>query len=149
LNNNNLIKILHVDDEEHQLKFVKIFLEDIDPDMMVESLVDPKKALEILSSDDYDAVLSDYKMNHMTGIEFAEHIRSFTDIPIILYTGFGSEEIAEQAFRVGIDDYVTKRICPSHYNNLAERIRKRVELYNTRSFLSSIKDSSLQFSITR
>jgi CheY-like chemotaxis protein len=112
--NKEPVRVLHVDDEEHELKYTKFFLEDIDPKILIESVIDPIEAIELLKREDYDLVLSDYKMNYMTGIEIAEHIRSFTDIPIILYTGYGSEEIAGKAFKVGIDDYLRKKICISH-----------------------------------
>ncbi len=41
-------------------------------------------------------------------IELAEQVRSESNIPIILYTGKGSEEVAEKAFAVGVNDYFRK-----------------------------------------
>jgi CheY-like chemotaxis protein len=149
LKNEETVRVLHVDDEEHELMFTKIFLDGSEYGILVESFLDPLEALELLRGEDFDLVLSDYKMKYMTGIEFAERIRSFTDIPIILYTGYGSEEIAERAFKVGIDGYVMKRTYPSHYHHLADRVRKMVETYKTRKQLSSLSDSNLQLSLSR
>jgi CheY-like chemotaxis protein len=143
-----LVKVLHVDDEENELKFTKLFLEDIDPNMKVFSVIDPLEALEILRVDNYDIVLSDYKMKYLTGLELAKEIRCFTDIPIILYTGYGSEEISEKAFKVGIDGYVRKGTCPSQYYSLAYRVRKVFENYRTRKLTSRDRDSSLQVSLS-
>ena len=50
-------------------------------------------------------------MPKMNGIELAQKIRETSDIPIILYTGQGSEEVAELAFSVGIDDYLRKEFA--------------------------------------
>ena len=66
-------------------------------------------------------------MSPMDGIEVARSIRETSDIPIILYTGHGSEDVAVEAFAVGIDDYVRKEAHPLHYEVLANRIRGLVE----------------------
>jgi PAS domain S-box-containing protein len=66
-------------------------------------------------------------MPELNGIEFAAMIRKEFDVPIIIYTGQGSEEVAEAAFSVGIDDYLRKEMDPSHYQVLAKRIRSVVE----------------------
>jgi CheY-like chemotaxis protein len=148
LRNKETVRVLHVDDEEHELKFTKLFVEEIDPKIIVKSVFDPLEALELLRQEGYDLVLSDYQMKYMTGIDFTEHLRSFTDIPIIMYTGHGSEEVAEKAFKVGIDGYVRKRTSPSHYHHLAERMRKLVETYRTMKQPSCLRDSNLQFSLS-
>jgi DNA-binding NtrC family response regulator len=146
LNNRTLVKVLHVDDEENELKFTKIFLEDIDPDLKIKSIADPRKALELLYEEEYDVILSDYKMDIISGIDFAKQVRSFTDIPIILYTGYGSEEVAAQAFKIGMNGYVKKRLCPTHYQDLAEKIKRVVKKYDT---ISTVKENNLQYSISK
>ena len=50
----------------------------------------------------------------MNGIELAQKILETSDIPIILYTGQGSEEVAELAFSVGIDDYLRKEFARAY-----------------------------------
>jgi len=121
------IRIVHVDDEETQLKFAKAFLEMADESIHIESVASPEEALRLLKTETYDCVVSDYQMPVLNGIELARRIRGFSDIPIIIYTGRGSEEVAEAAFTVGIDDYIRKEINPSHYQVLAKRIRAAVE----------------------
>ena len=123
------IRIVHVDDEENQLKFTKAFLEMADESIHVESAILPEDALRLLRTEAYDCVVSDFQMPSLDGIEFARRIRGFSDIPIIIYTGRGSEEVAEAAFTVGIDDYIRKEMNPSHYQVLAKRIRAAVEKY--------------------
>jgi PAS domain S-box-containing protein len=104
----------------------------------------------------YDCVVTDYQMPKINGIELSEKIRESFDLPIIIYTGQGSEEIAEAAFSAGIDDYLRKEMDPSHYQVLAKRIRQVVEkkrtetLYKvvieqTRDALSIFIDEKLVF----
>ncbi len=55
-------------------------------------------ALELLNSEKYDAVISDYLMPGMNGIEFLIEVRkTFGKIPFILFTGKGREEVVIQA----------------------------------------------------
>ena len=63
----------------------------------------------------------------MDGITLAKKIRETSNIPIIIYTGRGSEEVAERAFEAGIDDYIRKENAPAHYQVLSKRIRHAVE----------------------
>jgi PAS domain S-box-containing protein len=121
------IRLLHVDDEEFQLDSVKAFLNVFDPLIDIVSITSPIEALKILEEEYFDCIISDFKMPEMNGIEFSKRIRINRSLPIILYTGQGSEEVAEAAFRAGINDYTKKEMDPSHYHVLAKKIRDAVE----------------------
>jgi len=120
------IIVLHIDDDTSQLDFTKIFISKSDPKISVDTVSSHN---ELLARDltKYDCIISDYAMPKMNGIELAQKIRETSDIPIILYTGQGSEEVAELAFSVGIDDYLRKEFDPSHYQVLTKRVRNAVE----------------------
>ena len=121
------IRILHVDDDVNQSEFLQYFLPEMDEAFKIDSLSDPCQVFEKMESERYDCVVTDYQMPKMNGIELAEKIREGFDLPIIIYTGQGSEEVAEAAFSAGIDDYLRKEMDPSHYQVLAKRIRNVVE----------------------
>ncbi|MBD3207742.1 response regulator [Candidatus Bathyarchaeota archaeon] len=121
------IKVLYLDDQEYQLEFAKIFLEKFDDSIKVENVTSPSEALKRLMVEDFDVVVSDYLMDEMTGIEFAEKLREFSDLPLILYTGYGSEDIAESTFSSGVDDYIKKESGPGHFRVLLNRIRGLAE----------------------
>jgi len=129
------IRVLHVDDEETQLKYAKALLEMADESIHVESVISPEDALRLLKTEAYDCVVSDFQMPSLDGIEFARRIREFSDIPIIIYTGRGSEEVAEAAFTVGVNDYMRKETHPNHYQVLTRRIRAAVEKHQTENAL--------------
>ena len=120
------IRVLHLDDEEQQQMFLKVFIES-DPNIKITSAKNVEDTLLLIQTDAYDCLVSDYDMPDMNGITLAKQIRKNSNIPIILYTGRGSEEIAEQAYSVGINDYIRKENHPAHYQVLAERIRQAVE----------------------
>jgi len=122
---NNTINVLHIDDEETLLLITKRYIQQLDPSINIDPCTNQ---CEISTKiDSYDCILLDYKMPLLNGIELAQKIREKSDVPIILYTGQGSEEVASKAFEVGVDDYLRKEIEPSHYQVLARRIRSVVE----------------------
>jgi PAS domain S-box-containing protein len=58
-----------------------------------------------------DLVLLDYRLTGFNALEVVKAVRQERglDLPIILVTGQGSEEVAVQALRLGVDDYLVKR----------------------------------------
>ncbi len=122
-----IIRVLHLDDEPDQLKFTKLFLEKADSGLQVESVSSVEEARHMLKKRSFDCVVSDYVMSGMDGIEFAHEMKKANPVPFILYTGQGSEEVADAALAAGVDDYVQKDYDPSQYQVLAKRVRVAVE----------------------
>lgn len=120
------IHVLHVDDDASHLDVLSIYLKNIDSSLQVVITSSPLEVLAMLD-EPFDCIVSDYRMPEMTGIELAEKVRQVSTIPFILYTGHGSEEVAERAFAVGIDDYIRKEMDSSHYMLVANRIKMAVE----------------------
>jgi len=121
------IRVLHVDDDECQLEAVAEFIKLLDPMIHIDSMSSPTEALKVIEKGKFDCIVTDFKMPGKNGLELSSDIRAFSDIPIIIYTGQGSEEVAEKAFSIGINDYLKKEIDPSHYQLLAKRIRDIVD----------------------
>jgi len=99
----------------------------------------------------YDAILSDYQMPEMNGIEFLKEVRrQYGEIPFILFTGKGREEIVIQAINNGADFYVQKGgEVESQFAELTHHIRAAVErrqaidrLMNSEQQLADIIDFS-------
>lgn len=67
------------------------------------------QALEIIQRDKPDFVLTDLQMPEMDGLTLVAKVKEqFPGVPVILMTGYGSEEIAVKALRVGAASYVPK-----------------------------------------
>jgi len=95
------IRVLYVDDEPGLLEIGKLFLEKRG-EFAVETVSSARTALEQLDSESYDAIISDYQMPDMDGIQFLVEVRRrFEHIPFILFTGKGREEIVIQAINSG------------------------------------------------
>jgi len=121
------IRVLHVDDDPNQFEFIKFFLNQVDAVLDVTCVGTPDEVFRELDNGNYDCLVTDFLMPLMNGIDLSKKVRENHTTPIILYTGQGSEEVAEAAFNIGVDDYIRKEMDPSHYQVLAKRIRHVVE----------------------
>ncbi len=101
-------RILYVDDEPSLLEITKLFLEETN-DLSVDVDISAQHALNSIGKQSYDAIISDYQMPEMDGIAFLKSVRSrYGDIPFILFTGRGREEIVIEAINNGADFYLQK-----------------------------------------
>ncbi|MEI6842044.1 MAG: PAS domain S-box protein [Methanomicrobiales archaeon] len=106
-------RVLYVDDEPDLLDICKLFLEDTG-DFSVATIDSAHAALDLLGQEQFDVIISDYQMPMMDGIQFLIEVRrKFGDLPFILFTGKGREEVVIQAINSGADFYVQKGGDPS------------------------------------
>jgi PAS domain S-box-containing protein len=121
------IRILYVDDEPALLENGKIFLER-SGQFSVDTITSAPAALTLLNTKNYDAIIADYQMPDMDGIEFLKTIRSSgKSIPFILFTGRGREEVVILALNEGADFYLQKGGEPtSQFAELSNKIRYAV-----------------------
>jgi PAS domain S-box-containing protein len=121
------IRVLCVDDDELTADLNAEMLEDQDGEMTVTGLTDPSEVLPFLEREPVDCVVSDYDMPEMSGLELLEQVRErFPDLPFILFTGKGSEQIASDAISAGVTDYLRKGTGAERYELLHNRIRNCV-----------------------
>lgn len=100
--------ILYVDDDTDLLDLGKAFLE-INGEFSVGTSDSAPKALAILKERRPDAIISDFEMPDMDGIVFLKQVRSeYGDLPFIIFTGRGREEIVIEALNNGADFYLQK-----------------------------------------
>ncbi|ELZ39053.1 HTR-like protein [Halorubrum saccharovorum DSM 1137] len=133
------IEILHVDDDPGFVDLVATFLEREHDAFTVRTETDPRDALAVLEAEDcsVDCVVSDYDMPGLDGLTVLERVRdAHTDLPFILFTGKGSEEIASEAITAGVTDYLQKAGGTEQYSVLANRIRNAVGGYRAERYLN-------------
>jgi PAS domain S-box-containing protein len=117
--------ILYVDDEVELLTIGKLFMERFG-NLSVDTAPSADEALVKIASNSYDGIVSDYQMPGMDGIGLLQEVRQkFGDIPFILFTGRGREEVVIQAINHGADFYLQKGGEPkSQFAELVHKIRQ-------------------------
>src|SRR5437762_12258998 len=95
--------------------------------------------MEMARRDGPDLILLDLQMPRLDGMGVLQALRRENlNIPVILMTFHGSEDIAIEVFRLGVKDYVKKPYTPEEMleaieNNLTEtRLRKEKEALTSR-----------------
>ena len=123
-----MISLLYVDDEPALLDITKIFLEK-GGEFRVETVESAPEAMQKLQAVSYDAIVSDYEMPEMNGIDLLKEIRSAgNEIPFIIFTGKGREDVVIEALNCGADCYIQKGgEAKSQFAELSHKIRQAVE----------------------
>jgi len=98
--------LLIVDDEKPTREGLRAALEERFDVYLAE---DAKSAMELLESESFDVMLTDFKMPNEDGMKLITRAKSLSKPPIcILMTAYGSEELAVDAMKRGADDYIAK-----------------------------------------
>jgi PAS domain S-box-containing protein len=125
--------VLLVDDDVSFLEMATEALERAHDGLQVTGEPSAESALSRLDEGDIDCVVSDYWMPSMDGIEFFDEVQaSHSDIPFILLTAEGSEEIAAEAISAGVTDYFRKSGDADQYTVLANRITNVVQQHQAK-----------------
>jgi len=135
------VQVLHVDDDREFAELSRTFVEGMDDRFEVTPAEGAEEGLALLSSQEFDCVVSDYEMPEMDGIEFLRAVRERDlDLPFILLTGEGSEAVASEAISAGVTDYLTKGMGTSQYRRLCRRISDAVDQQMAREHGDEIED---------
>lgn len=119
-------KILFVEDDLVDQKAFKRFAsrKKFNYDFVIVSSVDESKT--ILKNETFDAAILDYILGDGTAFDLFEILKSM-DIPFIIVTGQGDEELAVQAMREGAYDYLSKDVWGSHIRRMQITIERVLE----------------------
>ena len=108
-------RIVIVDDSAIDRRLVEFFLKKGIADVSVISVDSGQKAIEVISSETPDLIITDLQMPAMNGLELVEQVKSQgCSAPVILMTGFGTQQIAVQALKAGAASYVPKSALDKH-----------------------------------
>jgi PAS domain S-box-containing protein len=131
------LRILHVDDDVCFTEVSKNILSFL-ANFEVDTAKSAEEAFRKIRSSSYDAIVSDYEMPNKNGLDFLVELRAQKiEVPFLLLTGKGREEIAMEALNLGADGYVSKHGNPDIvYGELIHYIRSAVERKQAKTALS-------------
>jgi len=127
----NAIRVLLVDDDDAVADLTATYLRRASDHLEPVVETSPVDALDRVTDEPgVDCVVSDYEMPEMDGLEFLSAVREADpDVPFVLFTGKGSEEIASEAISAGVTDYLQKETGTQQYEVLANRVENAVSQY--------------------
>ncbi len=119
--------ILVAEDSATQAVQIRQLLEAAE--FQVRTVADGEEALAAIAKAVPDLVLTDLNMPRMDGLELVVSLRrDYPQLPVVLMTAFGSEEIAAQALHCGAASYVPKRNLA---RDLVETLRDVLDVAST------------------
>lgn len=84
---------------------------------------DGEEALRKLNAETYDAVFTDIKMPGMSGLEVAEQVKARQPwLPVVIVTGYGSEENEARAEAAGVAGFLRKPLSPEMIEGSAAKV---------------------------
>ncbi len=138
-------KVLVVDDDPNLTELLVDTLEVIGYEAT--PALSAVEALRMLAETNFNLVITDISMPGMTGIELLQKIKQDSaDMPVMLITGVGTDELKQEAFESGADGFLSKPfrigMIESEIGKLLRGIqRRRVLLVDDQpDFLNSSKE---------
>lgn len=117
------IQVLSVDPDRSFAENMATVLEEEDERFEITLATSASDALDRLQDAAYNCVVSEYELPDSDGLELLTRVReTHGELPFILFTDRGSEEIASDAISAGVTDYVQKKASVDSQKLLAHRI---------------------------
>lgn len=115
------IEVLLIDDDVELSMMLRTLLRG--QDFQIQSVCSGEEGIKACRENPPEVVILDLLMPEMDGWEVCEHIRAFSDVPILILSALGAPGSVAKALDAGADDYLIK---PVHASLLASRLRTLV-----------------------
>jgi diguanylate cyclase (GGDEF)-like protein/PAS domain S-box-containing protein len=126
------VRVLYVDDNPHDRALVRDALEQEHGGFELSEAASRLEFERQLAAGGWDLVLSDFNILGYTGLQVIDAVRAVdANLPVLIVTGTGSEEIGVEAMKLGAADYVIK--TPRHIQRLPQTIAVVLEKQRLRA----------------
>lgn len=120
------LRLVVIDDNPQDRALAARELRRAFPEVEILAVATAEECRQVMEADHFDAVITDYQLNWTTGLEVLMAVkRRYPTCPVVMFTGSGTQEIAVEAMKSGLDDYVVK--SPHHYVRLPVAVRFALE----------------------
>ena len=119
--------IITVDDSSTMRRIIKNTLQKLGVETILEA-GNGVEALEVMSKNKVDMIVTDWNMPEMDGLTFVKAVRAkdeYKDLPILMITTEAAKEDILTALRSGVNNYVVKPFTPE---TLQEKVFKLLDL---------------------
>ncbi|MEW6088827.1 MAG: diguanylate cyclase [bacterium] len=133
------VKVLVVEDNNDHAFLVKRALEKTPEFFLVKVVDSVEKCLEEIQKGEFNIIISDYKLPGFTGLTLLSQLKKKNiDLPLVMLTGSGNEEIAVKAMKEGAYDYVIKE--PDYFKTIPLVIRRALDRYRDKKEKERLED---------
>lgn len=118
----SLQQILLVDDDPNDRLLASRELRQEFPEIQIQEVSTWDQFETSLAHNGFDLVITDYDLRWSTGLDVLKAVKNYDpNFPVVMFTDSGSQEVAVEAMKAGLDDYVLK--SPKHLIRLAQAVR--------------------------
>ena len=122
------LRVLLVEDDRYDVQAFRRALRQLEPPYDILNVSRAEEALVHLEEQRFDLVVVDNRLPGMSGLELCQRlVGSDPEFALVLLTGSGSEEIAVEALKAGVHEYIVKEAGPSYLELLATVLPKAVQ----------------------
>jgi PAS domain S-box-containing protein len=119
-------RVLHIDDDPNDRQLVARELRAEIPAITIIEVGEPIALEEAMRDGNFDLVITDYQLRWTNGLEVLNTLKeAFPTIPLIMFTGTGNEEVAVEAMKAGVHDYILK--AARHFPRLRSAVRQALQ----------------------
>ncbi|GFZ32094.1 DNA-binding response regulator [Clostridium zeae] len=134
--------ILICDDDMAVHSSLGIYLEA--DNFLYTSVYDGRESLRKSLENDFDLIILDIMMPHLSGIEVCKEIRKVSKVPIIMLTAKGEEIDILLGLELGADDYIVKPFNPREVVARVKTVLRRLEDVSIKKKSAVIKFQELE-----
>ncbi len=134
-----MLRILLIDDNPQDRLLAIRALEREFPTLQIKEIIKAEELALALEAGQFDLAITDYQLRWSDGLVMLRAIKArYPECPVIMFTNSGSEEIAVEAMKAGLNDYVIK--SPKHYIRLALAVRSEWENAQTKRKVTGLEN---------
>ena len=121
-----MCRLLLIDDNPDDRTLIIRELKQEFSDLQLEQVIDAEGFNQALSTSNFNLVITDYQLHWSDGLTVLHKIKErYPNCPVIMCTGSGSQEVAVEAMKAGLDDYIVK--SPKHFVRLPGAVRSALK----------------------
>ncbi|ABA24903.1 response regulator receiver hybrid histidine kinase (plasmid) [Trichormus variabilis ATCC 29413] len=142
-----MLNVLLIDDNINDRLLAICSLKKEFADLQIAEIKNPQELAQALENGVFDVVVTDYQISWIDGISILRTIKQhYPNCPVVMFTSSGSQEIAVEAMKSGLDDYVLK--SPKSSSRLATAVRLAIEQAETRANAEAANRLKDEFLVT-
>ncbi|WP_013334382.1 sensor histidine kinase [Gloeothece verrucosa] len=125
------LRVLLIDDNRSDRTLIIRELQRVFLGLQVQEVIDAQAFEQAINVDTFDVVVTDYELGWSNGLEVLRTVKAhYPRCPVVMFTNTGTEEIAVEALKSGLDDYIIKE--PGRYIRVPTAISLALERIETR-----------------